>query len=73
MGNRELKLLENFLPSLSKNNLLPGNEDAVAWLTPPQFENQIYVCNVDTIAWSSDALPKDMLLSEFGAKIVAVT
>ena len=73
MNNHELKFLEKFVPTLSKNNILQGNEDAVAWVTPQQFENQVYVCNVDTIAWSSDALPGDMLLSDFGAKIVTVT
>jgi thiamine-monophosphate kinase len=73
MNNSELNFLGKIIPNLSKMNLLPGNEDAVAWVTPKPFQNEIYVCNVDTIAWSSDALPYDMTLSDFGDKIVTIT
>lgn len=71
--NFELEFLRNLIPSLSPLNVLTGNEDAVAWHTPEKFKNQLYVCNVDTMAWSSDALPTDMTLEEFGAKLVSIT
>lgn len=70
-SGREQSLLNRLLPRLSQLNLLPGNEDAVAWLTPS--DGEVTVCNIDMIAWSTDALPATMSLEEFGRKLVAVT
>lgn len=69
----EDSFLSHILPLLSQNNLLPGNDDAVAWKTPEGEEGSLLVLNTDSIAWSTDALPENMSLHDFGMKIVTVT
>lgn len=69
----EDSFISKILPLLSKDNLLPGNDDAVAWKTPEDEINSLLVLNTDSIAWSTDALPDNMSLLEFGMKLVTVT
>lgn len=65
--------LSKIIPLLSKNNLLPSNDDAIAWKTPKNESNSLLVLNIDSIAWSTDALPDTMSLFDFGMKLVTVT
>lgn len=69
----EDSFLSHILPLLSRNNLLPGNDDAVAWKTPEGEDKSLVVLNTDSIAWSTDALPVTMSLHDFGMKLVTVT
>ena len=69
----ENAFIKKILPHLSKLNLLQGNDDAVAWKTPENEKDSLLVLNIDSIAWSSDALPKTMTMYQFGMKLVTVT
>lgn len=69
----EDSFLEHILPLLSRNNLLPGNDDAVAWKTPESEQGSLVILNTDSISWSTDALPVTMSLHDFGMKLVTVT
>ena len=71
----EQEFLKKIIPKLSTKNLLQGNEDAIAFFTPKNESKDAFytVINTDTIAWSSDALPKTMTYFQFGKKLVSVT
>ena len=69
----ESSFLSRIIPKLSEKNLLPGNDDAVAWKTPEEEKNSLLVLNTDSISWSTDALPLTMSLFDFGVKLVTVT
>ncbi|MFW9927819.1 MAG: thiamine-phosphate kinase [Candidatus Thorarchaeota archaeon] len=74
MSNNEQVFLSKIIPNLNqKSNLLPGNEDAIAFRSDMSF-GSIYTVNVDSISWSSDALPSVNFSPEnFGRKCVVVT
>lgn len=68
----EDSFLKKILPQLSKKNLLPGNDDAVAWKTPDFERESLLVLKTDSLAWSSDALPSTMTYKQFARKLVTV-
>ena len=73
----EASFLEHILSKLgesSKVNLLQGNEDAVAVdITSQVSSSNVLVVNTDSMTWSSDALPPDISLFDFGKKLVTMT
>lgn len=69
----EDNFISKLLPQLSKKNLLPGNDDAIAFETPENEKNSLLIVNTDSISWSTDALPPSMSLYEFGMKLVTAT
>ena len=68
----ENSFLKKVLSNLGKENLLQGNEDAVA--LEIHFEkSDILIINTDSMSWSSDALPPTISYFEFGKKLVTMT
>ena len=57
----ENSFLKEILGKLGKENLLQGNEDAIAIdLNESIHSGNILVVNTDSMSWSADALPPDI-------------
>jgi thiamine-monophosphate kinase len=70
----EDEFLKQIIKDLSIENLLYGNEDAVAFdIGLHQPTSDTLVINADSMSWSSDALPPNISLFDFGKKLVTMT